>query len=179
MLVLQLASPIGLLQIGPSSHPLAPSRPMRQGDHLVDDPPDSRLLVEFVIGHLMFALLHARWTMRVSRTWVCRCLDARRCCRNAPGNCRRADRIMQRKIIDPLCLRWVKGVASGQAWPCPQVPRLRTFEPQGMIDKKGHEWTSPYLPGKSHPELPAGAYRGSANFKGSEVAMITLRSATI
>jgi hypothetical protein len=58
MLVLQLASPIGLLQIGPSSHPLASSRPMRQGDHLVDDRPDSRL-VEFVIGHLMFALLHA------------------------------------------------------------------------------------------------------------------------
>jgi hypothetical protein len=66
MLVLQLASPIGLLQIGASSHPLAPSRPMRQGDHLVDDPSDSRL-VEFVIGHLMVCAAPSRWTMRVSR----------------------------------------------------------------------------------------------------------------
>ena len=31
---------------------------MRQGHHLADDSPDSQL-VEFVIGHLMFALLHA------------------------------------------------------------------------------------------------------------------------
>jgi hypothetical protein len=72
-----------------------------------------------------------------------------------------------------------KALPQGKLGHIPQVPRLRTFEPQGMIDKKGHEWTSPYLPGKSHPELPAGACRGSVNFKGSEVAMITLRSATI